>query len=379
MGFEVRVISIDGADRQFEGLSAEEKEEQLTTFYIKSGGISKALIAHLRMQFMRPFSYLRGLVYSIRLARWNVRAAICNLLYFAEAVVFVEWLQRENLVHVHMHFTSTVGLIARRMTPMWTSVTIHGSGEFNDPTAFYLREKIETFDRLCTISRYGISQLMRLSEHSQWSKFCVCRLGVDFSVLAPRPFRHNPAPFEIISVGRLAPEKGQHILIAALDLLLRQDRSVRLRLVGDGEDRRSLEQNVVKRRLDQHVIFEGRRNFDDVLGFYQQADALVLPSFAEGLPVVLLEAMAMEIPCVATWIAGIPELIRHEVDGLLVVPSNEEELVKAIARLMDDPELRLRIGKSGRRRVIEHYNLTKNTELLAEMFHDSFRLPNTRT
>jgi glycosyltransferase involved in cell wall biosynthesis len=269
-----------------------------------------------------------------------------------------------------MHFTSTVGLLARRVAPMRTSATIHGPDEFTGSADFHLREKIEAFDLLCTISEYGRSQLMSCSDNSQWSKFRVARLGVDPTLFAPRPFRENPSPFEILFVGRLAPVKGPHILVAALDRLVREGRAVRLRFVGDGPERPGLERNVAQRGLNRHVFFEGWQNTDRVRALYQQADIFALPSFAEGIPVVLMEAMAMEIPCVTTRITGIPELIRDEVDGLLVTPSNEQELAAAIARLCDDPQLRFSLGKSARRRVLEHYDLRRNTEQLAAIFRE---------
>jgi colanic acid/amylovoran biosynthesis glycosyltransferase len=370
MGFDIHVVSISGADRPFEHLTSEEQEEQRATFYVKPAGVASTLAAHLRMLFIRPLSYALGLLYSLRLSAWNMRAGVTNLLYFAEAVVFADWMRRQGLSHFHMHFTSTVGLIVRHAWPVRASVTIHGPDEFSDPAGFYMREKIETFDLLCTISQFGRSQLMLQSGYSQYDKFRVSRLGVDPHVYTPRPFSGNPSRFEIISVGRLAPAKGFHVLVAALDRLLREGRSVRLRLVGDGPGRAGLEQHVAKLGLGQHIIFEGRQNADRVLHLYQEADIFALPSFAEGIPVVLMEAMAMEIPCVTTWITGIPELIRNEVDGLLIPPSSEEDLAAALGRLMDDSALRLRLGKSGRQRVLERFDLKRNTELLANILCD---------
>src|SRR5258707_13686119 len=122
----------------------------------------------------------------------------------------------QELSHLHMHFTSTVGLLAMRLAPIRTSVTMHGPDEFTDPARFHLTEKIRDFHLLCTISEYGRSQLMRLSDQSQWTKFRVSRLGVDPALYAPRPFRDSPSPFGILFVGSLAPVKGPHILIAAL-------------------------------------------------------------------------------------------------------------------------------------------------------------------
>jgi glycosyltransferase involved in cell wall biosynthesis len=223
---------------------------------------------------------------------------------------------------------------------------------------------------LCTISEYGRSQLMRFSEQSQWSKFHVARLGVDPTLYAPRPFRENPSPFEILFVGRLAPVKGLFILVAALDRLVRQGRSARLRIAGDGPDRAALERSVTERGLNPQVIFEGWQNADSVRALYRTADLFVLPSFAEGIPVVLMEAMAMEIPCVATRITGIPELIRDQTDGLLVTPASEEELAAAMARLMDDFTLRRQLGESARRRILENYDLRRNTAQLGSIFRE---------
>jgi colanic acid/amylovoran biosynthesis glycosyltransferase len=169
-------------------------------------------------------------------------------------------------------------------------------------------------------------------------------------------------------VGRLSPEKAQRILIDAVARLVKEGRRVRLRLVGEGPDRLNLETHIVACGLSDTVSLEGGLNQDQLKALYRESDAFALASFAEGVPVVLMEAMAMEIPCVATWITGVPELIQDGIDGLLVAPSDVGQLSRAIARLMDDPDLRSRIAKAGRCKVIQQYNLSKNTALLAKVF-----------
>jgi colanic acid/amylovoran biosynthesis glycosyltransferase len=370
MGFDVRVASITNPDRPFERLTPGEQAEQSATFYVKNVGITGLLAASTRIFFSRPLAYLRTLIYAFRLASLDMRAMLFNFLYFAEAVVFVDWMRRQNLSHVHIHFSSTVGLLAKRLLPIRASVTIHGSDEFTEPTRFYLREKVETFDLLCAISQYGRSQLMRFSDQRHWNKLRVCRLGVDPAVFVPRPPRQAPSPAEILFVGRIVPVKGAHILLAALDRLVREGRAVVLRFAGDGPHQADLERDVTKRGLKDHVIFEGWQNPAGVFALYQHTDIFALASFAEGIPVVLMEAMAMEIPCVATWVTGIPELIRNDVDGLLVVPSSEEQLAAALARLLDDPQLRERLGKSARKRVLDDFDLNRNTAQLAQIFRE---------
>jgi glycosyltransferase involved in cell wall biosynthesis len=129
-----------------------------------------------------------------------------------------------------------------------------------------------------------------------------------------------------------------------------------------------LESQIQARGLQGHVVLEGPLNQDRVLDLYRQTDIFALASFAEGVPVVLMEAMAMEIPCVATWVNGIPELIRDGIDGLLVAPSDVEGLANAIEKLIDDPELRRRLGQAGRLRVISDYNIQRNVAALGEIF-----------
>ena len=141
-----------------------------------------------------------------------------------------------------------------------------------------------------------------------------------------------------------------------------------LTIVGDGPERQSLERAIAELRLPNAVLLAGACNHDRVIVIYARTVAFALASFAEGVPVVLMEAMAMEIPCVSTWIAGVPELIRDGVDGLLVPPADPESLAAALERLMDDPALCVRLGQSARRRVIESYDLKRNSALLGEMF-----------
>jgi glycosyltransferase involved in cell wall biosynthesis len=367
-GFDVRVISIAAPDRPLKRMGADEQEEAAQTYYIKPRGVSGALRAHLTTLATRPLAYLRGLFYALRLGRLDARKTFWHLLYFAEAVMVGRRLRQLRVSHMHIHFSSTVGLIVRRVFPVSMSVTLHGAQEFHDPVGFNLAEKTRESLFVCTISSYGRSQVMKSVDYEDWDKIEVSPLGVDPAVFVPRPFRESPEIFEIICVGRLSPFKGQMVLVSAVDRLLQEGRNVRLRLVGDGPDRAMLERNVKARGLTGSVVFEGWLNQDRVRELYRQSDIFALASFAEGVPVVLMEAMAMEIACVSTRITGVPELIRDGVDGCLVTPADEDELAQNIARLMDDPNLRRRLGAAGRRRVLEKYDLAHNVEHLAGIF-----------
>jgi colanic acid/amylovoran biosynthesis glycosyltransferase len=255
------------------------------------------------------------------------------------------------------------------------SITIHGSDEFYDTRGQLLREKVETADFICCISHFARSQLLREGTFAHWHKLEVCRLGVDTEAMRG-VMRQTPsdARFEILCVGRLTPSKAQYILVSAIQELRSRYRNIHLRIVGDGEDRETLGMHVARLGLEDHVAFEGPIGHDRIRDYYATSDLFVLASFAEGLPVVLMEAMAMGVPVVSTTVAGIPELIRHERDGLLVAPSDVEGLAAAIAKLIDDPDLRARLSASARRVVETRYNLQANVAQLEQVFRSRIRV-----
>ena len=371
LGFRVETASINAPDRPVEALTAVEAAEARNTYCVKQHGLAGATVAKLQTVFGNFAGYWRGVGLAFRLAGLDLRRLYLNLMYFIEALMVGQWMKRQGLRHLHVHLASqaaSVGLFVRTVFGFGYSLTVHGPDEFYDAGRQMLAEKIRAADFICCISSFARSQLMKLSPYEHWSKFVVSPLGVDPETFAPRPTRAAPEVFEILCVGRLTPAKGQHILIDAVEMLTQQGRRVRLRLVGSGPDEASLREHAARSIARECIVFEGAINQDRIRDFYAAADAFCLPSFAEGLPVVLMEAMAMEIPCVTTHITGIPELIRDGEDGLLVPPSDADALVTALARLMDDAELRQRMGKSARARVVEHFDLRRSVERLAAIF-----------
>lgn len=367
----IRTASINSPRRPTENLTSDEKEETDSTFYIKQSGIAGALRAHSRTLAKKPMAYFRGLWRALALAGGDLREMLYAIFYFTEAVILGAWMEEQSTPHVHVHFANpaaTVALIASEVFDISFSLTVHGPDEFHDVLGQHLAEKVARASFVVCIGSFARSQLMRVAPAASWHKFVVAPLGVDPEIFRPRPVRTAREPFQLLCVGRMVPAKGQHILLVAVDRLARKGRAVRLCLVGDGPDRASLEHEVACRGLGDRVTFAGNVNQDQIHQYYAEADAFVLASFAEGIPVVLMEAMAMEIPCVATMIAGIPELIRDETDGLLVMPSDDRALTHALERLIDDEGLRHRLGQAGRQRVLDKYNLPDNLETLARLF-----------
>ena len=366
-GFTIRVISVRRPDRPAERMTLEERSELAHTRAILAANIWQIATVLVTTLLLKPVGFFRGLALAARLGGGNPRRTAAHLLYFAEAVIAGKWMMAEGYSHFHVHFSSTVGLLVTAVFPLTMSITLHGPDEFTDPAGFHLARKVTACSFVCAISHFSRSQVMRFCHPSQWSKVEVSRLGVDTALYTPRIQRAQPDLFELICVGRLAAVKAQHVLLESVRRLVTNGYKVRLRLVGDGPERGLLEARAEELGIESSVVFEGWRNQDAVLTFYKQADLFVLASFAEGVPVVLMEAMAMEIPCVATWVAGIPELISDGAQGLLVAPSDEEGLARAIARLLDDPELRRRIGQAGRARILEQYDLDTNFRRMAEI------------
>jgi len=370
LGFEISVVSINLPDRPVNQLTAEEREEVGHTFYLKPAGFRGAIKAQLATLFTHPLRYLRGLWFAIRLGQLDLTKILYNGFYFVEAVMVGHWMQQQSLTHVHIHIpmaAATVGLIAKQTFPITVSMTIHGPNEFYDIPGQFLPQKILAAEFICCISHFARSQLMAWSPPEHWSKLELNRLGVDPCIFVPAPFREHPHPFEVLCVGRLVPVKGQFILIEAIIQLLQQNRQVRLRLIGDGPDRPQLQTYIQQHQLSERVILEGAVNQEQILKYYQQTDVFAIASFAEGIPVVLMEAMAMAIPCVSTHITGIPELISKD-EGILVAPADVTALTKALALLMDQPQLRYQLGQAARQKILQNYHLPKNTQQLANIF-----------
>ena len=363
---DIHTASVRGPDRPPDRLSPEELEEARQTFYVKPAGVGRAISALFQAFWLNPARFTGALFFALSLPGFAPLQSMRNLAYFGEAAVTGLWLRRNGLTHLHTHYSSTIALLVHRTFGIPVSISFHGPDEFNDPGGFWLREKVHACAFVRAISHYARSRLMISSQPSEWGKIEVAYMGVDPRTFTPRPFRRSPARIEISCVGRLAPVKAQHLLIAAI-ALLRDRQKVLLHLVGGGPDRRYLEEEVSRLGVGDSVVFHGFTPQEELDALYRQTDIFALPSLAEGVPGVLMEAMAMEIPCVSTWITGVPELIRNGIDGLLAAPSDVETLAASLQSLIDDPDLRLRIGQAGRQRVLDRFDLRKNSAALAEI------------
>ncbi|MCF8271896.1 glycosyltransferase [Chlorobium sp.] len=375
-GFTVHTASI----RKPAGLdimTADEQEEASNTLMVLSQPATAIIRAHLGCLAKNPGGYLKMAAAALRLMVAGPKDPIRAAAYFVEAGMLIPWIQQNGITHIHEHFanpTAIVCMLMKRYGAITYSISVHGPDIFYTVDTAILGEKIREASFVRCISHYCRSQVMRLSDAGIWDRFHIVRCGIDPDLYAPRPEPGNATP-RLLCVGRLVPAKGQHILLEACATLKKQGTPFRLTFIGDGPDRPSLEKHARTFGIEAEVTFTGALGQDKVREQYDKADIFVLASFAEGVPVVLMEAMAKEIPVISTRITGIPELIDHQHDGLLAVPGDPEDLARQLTTLLQDPDLRKQYGKAGRQKVIERYNQHRNNALLGEHFRNQHRKP----
>jgi glycosyltransferase involved in cell wall biosynthesis len=353
-------------------LSDADRAEAARTIALQPVGPGRLLRSHLRALRLAPRAYVRTLAAALREAPAGARDRLWQLFYFAEAAVLAIDCRDAGIRHLHVHFANFACDVAMLATalgvgPSTWSFTMHGPSELFDVRRARLALKTERARFVVCISDFARSQLMRLVAPSEWEKLSVIHCGVDAAVYGAveRPERET---VRIVCVGRLVPDKGQAVLLEAVAELAREGLAVELELIGDGEDRGRLEAIASRLGIADRVRFAGAVAQDRTAEHYARADVFCLPSFAEGVPVVLMEAMATAMPVISTRIAGIAELVEDGVSGFLVAPGRADELAAAIRRLAGDPGLRARMGAEGRRKVEADFALDRSAGALAELF-----------
>jgi glycosyltransferase involved in cell wall biosynthesis len=363
-GVDVSTISIRGDDRPLERITAAERAERASTWYVKRQGATGFAAALLRRLVLAPGKLARSLGLACRLGGLDLPALARHLFYWAEAIIVADRLSRTGAAHFHVHFASTVGLLAHVATGCPFSITIHGPAEFETPR-FGLAEKVRHASLIVTISKFGRSQVLRVADFDHWPKVRVVQLGVDTSTYVPRSTPPADPRANVLTVGRLAPIKGHAVLIEAVHQLVDRGVDLGLTIVGQGPERSHLEQLVARLGIANRVEFTGALNAVETRQRFERASVFALTSFAEGIPVVLMEAMALGVPCVASRVTGVPELIDHGATGYLVTAGDSAEAADAIARVLSDPAAARVMTDAARQQVVRSYDLPTNARRLA--------------
>lgn len=369
LGFAVKTASIR-TPGNVSIMTPEEQADDAATFHIKDCGFFAWTSAHVTLKLSALSAYTKMFGSALSYWRKGPLTLFKAMAYFVEAGVLVHWMRKMGARHVHVHFANpaaTVALIGAASGLIEFSLSVHGPDEFYNINQDLLPEKVKRAVFARCISFYCRSQLERVMEYRDWEKLHIVRCGIDTTKFAPRPDPKNEV-VQLLCVGRLVPAKGQHVLLRACNTLKKQGVPFHLTLVGAGPDRESLETLAQSLGMANQVTFAGAVGQGEIHAYYDKADIFVLPSFAEGLPVVLMEAMGKGIPCVTTAITGIPELVRDGVNGVLVPASDSEELAARLQRLIEDPALRRDLGKAAREIIVAEYDVLRNCEGMAALF-----------
>ena len=350
-----------------------DREAYRTTYALRPPRLGHYVRAHLMGALTRSSAYAGALRRALRMAGSAPQDIVRHLAYFVQAVVLWDRCRRAGVAHIHAHFanvSSDVAMLASMLggEAFTWSYTMHGPTEFYDLRHHRLAEKATDAEFVICISDFARSQVMAITSPEDWAKLHVVHCGVDVDRFAPGEQPRASGPVTIACVGRLVPEKGQSLLIEAVGALRDDGLDVRLVLVGDGPQRAGLESLVEASGLRDRVEFRGAVAHTEIERILRDADIFCLPSFAEGVPIVLMEAMAMELPVVACQVMGIPELISDDVTGRLVRPGSRDDLVAALSALAANPERRAALGGAARERVAAEFELGTNVSQLRDVY-----------
>jgi colanic acid/amylovoran biosynthesis glycosyltransferase len=350
-----------------------DQQEQTRTHYLLSGRSLELILDFFREALSNPLGLARALMVWGTLL-WTAKSGIIrHVAYLLEAISLKRQMQRDQVAHLHAHFstnTAAVALLAHKLGGPGYSFTAHGPDEFIDWGPSSLRLKVTEARFVIAISKYCRTQLTLAAGQSAWDKIHIVRCGVQTD-----EFMHNKAPFEATSpfvcVGRLCPQKAQVLIVEAIAQVAADYPNIRIRLIGDGESRADVEAAIARHAMQDNVELLGWQNNAQVRDVLGHARALVLPSFAEGLPVVIMEAMALGRPVISSFIAGIPELVDNS-NGWIIPAGSVEDIVAALRQAMvAKPSMLKKLGQAGRQRVIADHDVEKNAAQLRAIIENA--------
>lgn len=379
MGFRVVVLPLR---LEKENISHPEVQEMQGDILPASLISLRTLLINLKWWLLHPVrcvcTFARAVAGTAGGHRKYVAASIA---YFPKAVVFADRVQRLGIAHVHAHFVNHPALVAWMMHQLCGvsySFTAHGTDLHVDQ--HMLSEKTKDAAFAVTISDYNVGFVAETAGKATAEKFEVIRCGTDLDLFHPaEPQKPSGERLEILCIASFRACKGHWVLFDACVELRKRGIPFRCRLVGYGAREEEIRQQIKDRNLTEEVVVEGPRSRPEVLRMLGETDVVALTSIQtprgsrEGIPVCLMEAMACGLPVVASRISGIPELVEDGVSGLLFTPRDSVAAADALARLFADPQLRIRMGQSARKRIAASYDLSKNARVLAERIRSEIR------
>jgi glycosyltransferase involved in cell wall biosynthesis len=353
-------------------------ERKQTTYFLPANPL-KLILLNLKRILSAPHSYFKTLKLAFKTRRPGVKGMLYQLFYFQEALLLADYLEENKVEHLHNHFGDSSGMVtmlASQLSGVGYSITFHGPHIFFEPTLLALREKVKYAKFIVCISNYCRSQMMLFSDAEDWHKLKIVHCGVDvdqYPYAQVKTQAAPEAPVKLLYVGRLAAEKGVPVLLRSLIALKNEGHRFHLTLLGDGPERSTLETEVKQHGLIQMVHFSGFASQEMVRDTLLESDVFILPSFAEGVPVSLMEAMACGVPVIGTNVGGVTELIEHGISGMVVAPSDEVALKSAILSYITQPELRESVRLAARNTIESNFNIKVEVDKLEHLIREQMQ------
>jgi glycosyltransferase involved in cell wall biosynthesis len=292
---------------------------------------------------------------------------------FNRCLYLANLLKRRHIDHIHSHFAleaAQYAMFSSMLSGIPFSFTTHGNDIYYElPDDFTMKARRAKF--IVAVSDFNRRHLTgQLNAPPQ--KVKTIHNGIDTAAFRPGPTGRKSLnrPPVLLTVARLHPVKGLEYLIQAYRILKDREIPFTAWIIGDGPERNRLQAQVEASKLHDEVCFLGNRAQDDVLAHYQKADMFILSSLSEGMPIVLLEAMACGLPVVATRVKGIPEVVAEGETGLMVPPEDPPRLAESIIHLINNPSLAASYGRQGMQRVSQNFTLSRNVRKLKDLFTD---------
>ncbi|MFD0858028.1 glycosyltransferase family 4 protein [Roseovarius aquimarinus] len=378
-GFEIDRIAMRAADVPL--IDAGDREEAARTHYVLRAGALRLLRDLAYMAWRAPRRMGAACALARRCGARSEVGRLRHMIYLAEAAHVARRCAATGALHAHAHFgtnAAAVAMLSHVMGGPRYSFTVHGPEEFDAPRSLSLAEKMTRAAFTVAISSYGRAQLSRLVPHDLWARIRIVHCGIEPELFAaPAPIPGGPP--HLVAIGRFVEQKGQMMLPGALRRALREAPDLHLTLIGDGPLRGALEADIAVAGIGGHVTLAGWQDEAGIRAALARAHALVMPSFAEGLPMVVMEAMAAARPVLATHIAGTPELVQDGVTGWLVPAGDEAALAEAMVRVAKTPQGDLEeMGAAGRTRVLARHDADREAAKLADLFREALHRPRTQ-
>lgn len=366
-GFDVQRIAIRGWDRYLP--DDEDEKERQRTLYVLKDGLRSLLLPTLRAFMCSPSNFLSAIRLAIKMVRTSDRSILYHLVYIAEACRILFWVRDFGADRIHAHFgtnSADVVMFVRVLGGPRFSFTVHGPDEFLKPMG--LEEKVHRSDFVVAISSFGRSQVYMRTRHDDWPKINVVHRGLEPSYYEARATKIGGAP-RIVCVGRLCEANGQVLLVDAVLRLKAMNIPIELVLGGDGPKRAEIEGLIAHHGLGDRIRITGTLSRSEVRDEILAARALISPSFDESLPVAIVDAMALRRPVLATYVAGIPELVRHGENGWLFAAGSVGEATQALRLCLQASVDELqRMGEAGYERINRRHGSDSEAEKLGALF-----------